>query len=212
MNLIILGAPASGKGTQADMLSKKMNIPHISSNILREYIETGTEDAMKVKATMEVGGLVPNKLVYGIIENKLLQDDYKRGFIIDGAPRNMEQLKLQNDMIKRLNLKIDAVIFLKVSNDILYERITKRMICKKCRTTYQIKSQIKDTYLCSECGGKLEHRVDDSRDIFERRLKEQFIDKTTKVMGYYIEKKILIEVNGDGRKEDIHAEILDRLK
>ena len=152
MNLILLGAPGAGKGTQAEVISQALNIPQISTgNMLREAVRTGTEYGVKAKAAMDSGALVSDDIVIGILKERIAQDDCKAGFILDGFPRSVPQAEALDEM----GVKIDKVLEIYVPDETIQTRVSGRRVCEKCGATYHI--QFKPTKVegvCDKCGGK----------------------------------------------------------
>ena len=152
MNLILLGAPGAGKGTQAEIICAKLNIPSISTgNILRAAVKEGTEMGLKAKSFMDAGALVPDEVIIGILKDRLAQDDCANGFILDGVPRTIAQA----EAIETMGIRIDKVLELSVADDVIVERMSGRRVCEKCGASYHIinkKSKVEG--VCDLCGGK----------------------------------------------------------
>ncbi|MBT3690556.1 adenylate kinase [bacterium] len=189
MNYIILGAPASGKGTQAELLSKKLNIPHIASGIiLRENINNKTELGLKVEAILNRGDLVSDDIVIDLIKNRLEQGDCKDGYILDGFPRTIAQAEALDGITK-----IDKVIDIVVNDDVAVSRITNRRMCKSCGNPYHLEfNPSKLEGVCDKCNGELYLREDDKEEVVKDRLKV-YHDQTEPLKEYYKEKIITID-------------------
>lgn len=168
MNLILLGAPGAGKGTQADVISKLLNIPTISTgNIIREAIKSNTKLGSEAKAFVDAGKLVPDAVVIGIIKDRLKKDDCKEGFILDGFPRTVPQA----EELDRMGVTIDKVIEIYVQDEIIADRISGRRVCEKCGASYHIiHRRSKDGKTCDLDGGRLIQRDDDRPEIVLKRL------------------------------------------
>ena len=182
MKLIFLGAPGAGKGTQADIISKELNIPTISTgDMIREAVINGTEMGLKAKSYMESGALVPDEVVIGIVKERLSKDDCKNGFILDGFPRTIPQAEALDSM----GVEIDLVIDLEVSDDIIINRMSGRRVCEKCGKTYHtINKPSKIEGVCDVCTGALIQRKDDHIDTVKTRL-ETYHKETEPLKDYY---------------------------
>lgn len=197
MNLIFLGPPGAGKGTQARMIAEKYGIPQLSTgDMLRAAVKAGTEVGLQAKAFMEAGNLVPDEVVVGIIADRTQEADCKKGFILDGFPRTVEQAKALTKMLKKRKMTIDHVIDIAADDDPLVGRITGRRTCAKCGEGYHI--QFKPTAkegVCDKCGGELTQRADDTEATVRNRLKV-YHAQTAPVIGYYKEKGQFQTVDG----------------
>ena len=182
MNLILLGAPGAGKGTQAAVISERLNIPQISTgNIIREALRSGTEMGLKAKSFMDAGKLVPDEVVIGIIKDRLQADDCQNGFILDGFPRTIPQAEALDEM----GVVIDKVIDIEVSDDTIITRLSGRRVCEKCGRPYHIvdlKPRVDG--ICDDCTGALIQRKDDQVDTIKARL-EIYHSETEPLKGYY---------------------------
>ncbi len=196
-NIIFLGAPGSGKGTQAVMLSKELNIPAISTGeALRKEVELQSEIGKKAKSYMESGKLVPDEVVVGIIKNRITQDDCKNGFILDGFPRNLNQAQVLEEMLSSVGKKIDKVFNFEIADDILIKRISGRFSCKKCGSVYNrfFKIPLKEG-VCDNCGfDQFENRVDDNESTVKSRLKVYY-DSTFELIEHYQKKNLLFSLD-----------------
>ena len=182
MNLIFLGAPGAGKGTQAEVVSEALNIPQISTgNILREAAKNGTEYGLKAKAAMDAGALVSDDIVIGILKERIAQDDCRKGFILDGFPRTVPQA----EALDAMNIRIDKVIEISVPDETIRERVSGRRVCEDCGASYHI--QFKPTKVegkCDKCGGKTIIRKDDQPETVLERL-AVYHEKTAPLKNYY---------------------------
>jgi len=202
MNLIMLGAPGAGKGTQAEKISEKYSIPTISTGeILRNAISTGTELGKTAKSYMDAGQLVPDDVVIGIIRDFLKQDSCKNGFILDGFPRSIPQAEALDNM----GVKIDAVVSIEVADEKIVERMSGRRVCPTCGASYHIlyKPSEKEG-VCTKCGADLIIRKDDNPDTVLARL-HTYHQQTEPLKGYYANKGILIEIEGQEEVKDTTA-------
>ncbi len=182
MKLILLGAPGAGKGTQAETICEKLNIPAISTgNIIREAMKTGTEMGKKAKAFVEAGNLVPDDVVIGIIKERLAQDDCANGFILDGFPRTIPQAQALDTM----GIEIDRVISIEVADDKIAQRMSGRRVCEKCGASYhtEYKKPAKEG-VCNLCGGNLIRRKDDEPETVLDRL-HVYHEQTEPLKDYY---------------------------
>jgi adenylate kinase len=202
MNLIFLGAPGAGKGTQAENVSKKLNIPTISTgNIIREALKNGTEMGLKAKSFIEAGQLVPDDVVIGIIKDRLSEDDCKNGFILDGFPRTIPQAEALDEM----GIAIDKVIDIEVSDDKIVSRMSGRRVCLSCGATYHIdylKPQVDG--ICDKCGDKLVMRKDDAPEVVLDRLRV-YHEQTEPLKEYYAKTGKVKVVEGQEKVEDTTA-------
>lgn len=182
MNLILLGAPGAGKGTQAAVISERLNIPQISTgNIIREALRSGTEMGLKAKSFIDAGQLVPDEVVIGIIKDRLTNDDCKDGFILDGFPRTIPQAEALDEM----GVVIDKVIDFEVPDEVIITRLSGRRVCEKCGRPYHLvdlKPRVEG--ICDDCTGALIQRKDDQIDTIKNRL-EIYHSETEPLKGYY---------------------------
>ena len=182
MNLILLGAPGAGKGTQAEIICETYKIPAISTgNIIREALKSGTEMGLKAKSYMDAGQLVPDEVVIGIIKDRLAQDDCKNGFILDGFPRTIPQA----EALDKMGIVIDKVIDIEVPDEKIVQRMSGRRVCEACGASYHIlykKPEVEG--VCGKCGGTLVQRKDDHPDTVNARLKV-YHEQTEPLKAYY---------------------------
>lgn len=209
MNLILLGAPGAGKGTQAEVICETLNIPAISTgNIIREALKSGTEMGLKAKSFMESGQLVPDEVVIGIIKDRLAEDDCKNGFILDGFPRTIPQAEALDEM----GIRIDKVIDIEVADEEIVKRMSGRRVCEKCGASYHIlykKSPVEG--VCGKCGGTLIQRKDDHPDTVKERLKV-YHEQTEPLKAYYSAQGKLSIVEGQEEVADTTKLTLAALK
>ncbi len=206
MNIILLGAPGAGKGTQASMITKAYNIPHISTGeIFRANIKNQTPIGLIAKTYIDQGHLVPDDVTCDIVENRLREDDcQKNGFMLDGFPRTIPQA----EMLDRQE-KLDAVINIDIDHSLLMERLCGRRVCKDCGESYHIASLNGET-TCNKCGGVLYQRKDDNPETVSSRL-QVYNAQTAPLIDYYTKKGILININGDATPMQVFANISEKL-
>lgn len=213
MRLVLLGAPGAGKGTQAKMLIEKYKIPQISTgDILRKAVADSTPLGKEAKVIMDKGELVPDKIVLGLVEERVKQDDCKKGFILDGFPRNTAQAEALDKMLNATGLPIDSALSVDVPKDDLMKRLTGRRTCKNCQQMYNVYySPPKKDALCDKCGGELFQRGDDKEDTIKKRL-EVYDAQTAPLIDYYNKKGILKSVMGVGNIDEIFNKVCALLK
>jgi len=209
MRLILFGPPGVGKGTQAQILSRILNIPHISTgDILREAVNNQTELGLKAKSYMDKGELVPDDVMIGIIKEVLSSEKCKNGFILDGFPRTTKQAEALEQIFNELNIKLDYVISLEVEDEEIIKRLTNRRVCRKCSAVYNLLiDKIPEDNKCPRCGGELYQRSDDNPEVIKNRLKV-YRESTQIVLDYYEKKGILKKINGTGEIDKVTGEIL----
>lgn len=205
MKILIIGPQGSGKGTQANIISKKFNIPHVSTgDAFREMAAKQTPIGLKAKTFWEKGNLVPDDITNNLVKERLRQDDCNKGFILDGYPRTLEQAK---ELDK--NAKIDKVIELKLSDDEAIKRISSRRTCQKCGEVYNVVSNPpKKKDVCDKCGGKLVQRDDDTVEKIKKRL-ETYHNQTKVILEHY--KSKVVSIDGSKGIDDISREIFSKL-
>ena len=216
MNIILMGLPGAGKGTQASEIVKKYPIPHISTgDMFRKAIREETELGKKAKSFMDRGELVPDEVTVGIVKERLSEDDVKKGFLLDGFPRTIDQAEALNDIMSDLNREIEAVINIEVPEEELMNRLTGRRICEKCGTTYHLVfNPPKVEGVCDLDGGKLYQREDDNPETVSNRLKVN-IKQSKPILEYYDQKGVLKNIDGAKDIDDVTSDviqILDDLK
>ncbi len=211
MNLILLGGPGAGKGTQAKKLIDKFGIPQISTgDILRAAVKEGTEMGRKAKEFMDAGKLVPDEVVIGIIKDRLAQPDCKKGFILDGFPRTVPQAEALDKVLASLGSKIDHVVSIDVDEEALVNRLTGRRTCKSavCGQMYHVKfTPPKKDMVCDKCGSELYQRADDNETTVRSRL-ATYNQATKPLIDYYSKKGLLRPIAGVGSIEDIFNKIV----
>ena len=208
MKIILLGAPGAGKGTQAEIISAKLNIPTISTgNILRAAVKAGTPIGLQAKSYMDAGKLVPDEVIIGIIQERLAKPDCADGFILDGVPRTIAQA----EALEQHGIRFDAVLSLEIADSVIEERMTGRRTCHSCGATYHVKAAPpKQEGVCDKCGGPLEQRKDDQPETVRHRL-EVYHNETEPLKGFYEAKGVLKSVPDLGGIEETNAKIMELL-
>ncbi|ACM60819.1 adenylate kinase [Caldicellulosiruptor bescii] len=212
MRLILLGAPGAGKGTQAEYLSKRFSIPHISTgDILRENVKNETELGKKAKEYMDKGLLVPDEIVIEIVKDRLSKEDCKNGFLLDGFPRTIAQAEALDKVLEELGQKIDKVLNIEVPDEKILERMSGRRICKNCGASFHvIYRPPQKEGVCDVCGGELYQREDDKEETVKKRL-EVYHAQTQPLIDYYKAKGLLVVAYGQEEIADTTKEVLKAL-
>lgn len=208
MRLVLLGAPGAGKGTQAKMLIEKYTIPQISTgDILRKAVADGTPLGKEAKVIMDQGGLVSDKIVLGLVEERVKQPDCQGGFILDGFPRNTAQAEALDTMLSDMKMPLTVALAVDVDQSELLKRLTGRRTCKDCQQMYNIFfTPPKSDSKCDKCGGDLFQRDDDKEETIKKRL-EVYNQQTAPLIDYYFRKNIMKSVQGTGSIEDIFTKV-----
>lgn len=209
MKIILLGAPGAGKGTQAEVICNRYNIPAISTgNIIREALKTGTEMGLKAKSYMESGALVPDEVVIGIIKERIVKDDCKDGFILDGFPRTIPQA----EALDKMGIVIDKVVDIEVPDEKIINRMSGRRVCKKCGASYHLEyKKPKVEGICDACSGTLIQRKDDHPDTVKSRL-DVYHSETEPLKDYYEKQGKLTVVEGQEEIEDTTRLLIEALE
>ena len=209
MNLILLGAPGAGKGTQAAILAKELSIPTISTgNILRAAVASGSELGKQAKVCMESGALVSDEIIIGIIRDRLAEPDCAKGYILDGVPRTIGQA----EALEENGIKFDHVVSMEISDETIMERMGGRRVCPKCGATYHIVAvPPKKDGICDECGSELITRKDDAPETVKSRL-AVYHKETEPLKEFYRSRGVLVPVEDQGSVEATSAAILKLLK
>jgi len=209
MRIVLLGAPGAGKGTQAKKLIEKYGIPQISTgDLLRAAVAAGTPLGKEAKSYMDKGELVPDSVVLGMAEERLKQDDCKKGYILDGFPRNTVQAEALDKMLASLNMSLTAAVSVDVPFEDLMKRLTGRRTCKSCGQMYNVYfSAPKKEGACDKCGGELFQRDDDKEATIKKRL-EVYTAQTEPLIGYYKNKGILKSVAGTGSIDEMFNKVV----
>lgn len=208
MKLVLLGAPGAGKGTQAELICEKLNIPSISTgNILREAIKNQTAMGIEAKSFMDAGKLVPDEVVVGVVKERLAADDCKNGFILDGMPRTVAQA----EALDAMGVVIDTALSIEVEDATIERRMSGRRVCEACGASYHVEHKpSKVEGVCDACGGKLVRRKDDEPETVRDRL-NVYHEKTEPLKGYYEKQGKLKEVNGEQALSDTTRSVFEAL-
>jgi adenylate kinase len=212
LNLIFLGPPGAGKGTQAQRLSKRFGIPQLSTgDILRRAVAEGTALGKKAKTLMDAGQLVPDEIVNGIVDDALNKPEAQRGFLLDGFPRTVAQATALDEMLARRGRKIDYVLSLEVPVEVLVDRLSGRLTCPVDGAVYHLRTNPpKKPGVCDRDGTPLVQRPDDQPDAVRRRLAE-YENKTALLKGYYKPRSVLRNIDGVGTPDEVEARIVSVL-
>ena len=214
-NIIFIAPPAAGKGTMSEILEKKYGYKHISTgDILRSMAKVEDDFGKELGAMLESGNLVPDEIVYEALKRRLLMNDLDNGFILDGFPRNIEQAREYDKILKDINKDLGVVIYLDTPRDVLEKRIVGRRLCKECGATYNVLTGVntpKVDGICDKCGNELYQRNDDNLESFNTRY-ETFLKKTYPLLDYYEKENVLYRVTSvdvDNTMKEIEAIIND---
>ncbi|KAB7704629.1 adenylate kinase [Bacillus aerolatus] len=213
MNLVLMGLPGAGKGTQAERIVEKYGIPHISTgDMFRAAMKEGTELGLKAKSFMDEGALVPDEVTIGIVRERLSKPDCQGGFLLDGFPRTVAQAEALESILEDLGKKIDYVINVDVDKDILMARLTGRRICKSCGATYHLVFNPPAVEgKCDRCGGELYQRADDNEETVQNRL-DVNLKQTEPLLDFYRQKGYLKDINGQQEIHTVFEDIDELLK
>jgi adenylate kinase len=213
LRIILLGAPGAGKGTQAKTLSKRLNLVHISTgDILRSNVAGGTELGAQAKEYMNKGLLVPDELVMKMVNTRIAQPDAKKGFILDGYPRNITQAESLDAFLTQNNLTIDFVIDLEASKSVIIQRLSGRLACKGCNANFHVKNMPpKKDMVCDNCGGQLYQRADDKEETIAKRL-QVYAKESAPLIKYYQATHKFHKVSADEDAEVVIDKVLQLVK
>jgi adenylate kinase len=209
MNLILMGLPGAGKGTQADRIVAKFGMPHISTgDMFRAAIKNGTALGKQAKSFMDKGDLVPDEVTIGIVRERLSEDDCRAGFLLDGFPRTVSQAEALDSIMTEKNSQIDAVLYIDVNADHLLARLTGRRVCANCGASYHVTyNPPKKEGICDKCGGQLIQRADDREETVQERL-EVNMKQQKPLVAFYTKKNVLKKINGDQPIDQVFKEVL----
>ncbi|PIH28922.1 adenylate kinase [Staphylococcus epidermidis] len=212
MNIILMGLPGAGKGTQASEIVKKFPIPHISTgDMFRKAIKDETDLGQEAKSYMDRGELVPDEVTVGIVKERISEDDAKKGFLLDGFPRTIDQAESLSQIMSELDREIDAVINIEVPEEELMNRLTGRRICEKCGTTYHLVfNPPKVDGICDIDGGKLYQREDDNPETVSNRLSVN-VKQSKPILEYYNNKGVLKNIDGSKDIDEVTNDVIDIL-
>lgn len=206
MNIVLLGAPGAGKGTQAQKLVEEFGVAHISTgDLLRAAVKAGTKLGVKAKEYMDAGQLVPDKLVVDLVKERLAADDAKKGFILDGFPRNTAQAVTLDSALADMGLFLDAALLVDVKAEVIVERLSSRRTCRDCGYTAPAGVDV-----CPSCGGEMYQRDDDKPETIQNRL-NVYESQTAPLVEYYKGKGLLKAVDGDRPVDDVYADVKELL-
>lgn len=213
MYIIFLGAPGAGKGTQAVYVAQELNLVHIATgNLFRQAIEQGNELGIQIKSYVEKGMLVPNEITIRMVLERMSAPDCESGVVFDGFPRNLEQARALDEVLAKQAKAIDRVVYIKVAEEKLLKRLSGRWVCRNCQTPYHaIDSPPKVWGRCSQCGGELYQRTDDTDEIVKKRLQGYFT-QTVPLIDYYTRAGKLMEVDGEGGIDGVGRRIIIALR
>ncbi len=214
-NLILIAAPAAGKGTLSEMLMDKFNYTHISTgDILREVSHEDTELGRKIADILKTGSLVTDEIVFELLEKRLKEPDTLNGYILDGFPRTLKQAEMYDDLLKKINRDLGIVVIINTPYETLKKRIVGRVLCKDCGSIYNTLTGVntpKVENVCDKCGGTLYKRTDDNEESFAKRYNE-YMEHTNPLIDYYKNKGNLFYINGENKEqmlEEIEALLHD---
>lgn len=210
MNIILLGPPGAGKGTQSKTLAKRLNLPHISTgDLLRQNVAADTDLGRQAKGYMNKGELVPDELVAGMLDNRFSQADIKNGFILDGYPRNQAQAQNLDKILKNKEAQIDFVIYLDTSVPVIIQRLSGRLVCKQCGANFHKTNMPPKVALkCDHCSGVLYQRCDDKEETIHNRL-EVYRKEVASLIGYYEKASRLYRLAADEEAGIVLDKIVD---
>lgn len=213
MNLIILGAPGSGKGTSATVLRETHSLTHISTGDLFRYnIKENTPLGIEAKSYIDKGALVPDDVTIRMVEDRLSNPDCANGYILDGFPRNIAQAEALDAMLAKNGSKIDAVVYVKCDDEVIIDRVSSRRVCEKCGASFNVKFKpTKAECVCDLCGGKVVQRADDNEETVANRLKTYY-ENTQPLIDFYEKKGLIVEGDNGKDSDTCIAQIEDGLK
>ena len=212
MNLVLMGPPGAGKGTQAAFLAQRFGIPHISTgDMFRQAMQQKTELGLKAKGYMEAGQLVPDEVTIGIIRDRLAEPDCEKGFLLDGFPRTVVQAEALKELLEKLNRDLDAVINIEVSRPSLLARMAGRLVCRNCGAAYHAQDGPPQTVgVCDKCQGEIYQRSDDAGPTVEKRL-SVYEAQTAPLIDYYEKQNLLRTISGEQEVQAVFADIVQSL-
>jgi adenylate kinase len=211
MNILLMGPPGAGKGTQAERIVEEYGVPHVSTgDMFRRAMSEGTPLGLEAKSYVDKGLLVPDEVTIGIVRERLNESDCKKGFLLDGFPRTVSQAQALDGMLSDMKKKLDHVINIEVNRKLLLDRLTGRRICKECGSTYHVLfNPSKKEGICDKCGGSLYQRSDDTAEKVGTRL-DEYTSNTLQLIDYYKAKGVLRPINGEREISEVFQD-LDKL-
>ena len=218
-DIVLLGAPGAGKGTQAALLAEALGVPHVASgDLFREALKNETPLGLEAQKYMNQGLLVPDEITIAMVRERLSRPDCAGGVILDGFPRTLEQARALDEVLSTAGRTLEKVLYIKVSEEELIQRLSGRWICRDCQTVYHLRHSPPEKPpcgdkpgLCDLCGGELYQREDDKPETVRRRL-EVYFAQTAPLIEYYTTKGLLVEINGEQSIEAVQAEIRQALR
>lgn len=213
MNLVLFGPPGAGKGTQAEKISERYGIPHIATgDILRRAVARGTSLGKEAKSYMDRGELVPDRVVIGIVGERLAEPDCEKGFVLDGYPRTIEQAEALSQILDGMGKKIDLVLNVTATDEELIRRLSRRRVCERCEAVYHLDFEPpRQADICDKCGGCLYQRADDKEETIKRRL-EVYREQSEPLIDYYQKKGLLVSIIGEGSISEVFDEVKEKLE
>lgn len=210
LNIILLGAPGSGKGTQAERLCEKLELTHVATgDLFRENLRNETELGRLAKNYMDKGILVPDELTVAMVRSRLARPDVEQGVIFDGFPRNLVQAEALADSLAEMGQKVNLVAYIRVSDDEIVSRLSGRLICRNCQASYHVRfNPPKIAGVCDVCNGELYQRADDNPETVRTRL-EIYKNQTAPLIEYYDAAGVLVEINGEGDLNEVTERLLN---
>jgi adenylate kinase len=202
MNLVLLGAPGAGKGTQSQFIIDEFGLPHISTgDILRAAVKEGTRLGLKAKSYMDAGALVPDELIIDLMQERLGQEDCQKGFILDGFPRTTTQAAALDTVLSADGRRIDAAIAIEVPDEVIIERLSSRRVCRACGYTGSVTDAT-----CPQCSGEMYQRADDNPETIKNRL-DVYHTSTAPLVNYYGGAGVLVEIDGNRPVDQVYADV-----
>ena len=210
--IILLGPPASGKGTQASRLEDKLSIPHVASGDLFRYnLKNETELGLKAKTYMDKGELVPDDVTIAMVLDRLSRKDCENGAVLDGFPRTIPQAEALDEALDEEDESIDLVLNIQAPEDVLIKRVTGRRLCRQCGASYHLEyNPPEESGVCDECGGELYQRDDDTEETARKRL-EVYREQTQPLVDYYRDQDLLVDIDGDQSIDDVTESLIDAI-
>ncbi|BCU80413.1 adenylate kinase [Polycladomyces abyssicola] len=213
MNMVLMGLPGAGKGTQAERIVAAFSVPHISTgDMFRQAVKEGTPLGLEAKSYMDQGQLVPDRVTIGIVRDRLGKDDCAEGFLLDGFPRTVPQAEALDELLKEMGRRLDHVIYIRVGEEELIKRLTGRRICRDCGATYHVVfAPPRQEGVCDRCGGELYQRDDDREETVAKRLQVN-LEQTNHLLKYYESTGILRPIDGEQPIEQVTASIMTTIR
>ena len=213
MNIILMGPPGAGKGTQAELIKAKYPVPHISTgDMFREAVSNGTEMGKEAQKYMDAGKLVPDQVTIGIVEERLAQSDCAKGFLLDGFPRTTVQAEALDQVLQKLNRKVEVALNIAAPNQVLIERLSGRVSCKDCKKVYNLSyNPPAQAGVCDICGGEIIQRSDDRGETVAKRL-DVYNEQTAPLLDYYNQRRLLHDLDGNRDSREVFQDVVKILE